>query len=177
MTNPLLQDWTPPFALPPFADIEDAHFGPALDQALEEGRAAIRAIADTPEPPTFANTIEALERADRLLDRVAGVFYNLAGADATPYLLCALVLAAIDDGMERQRDPGPPLVGNASEDPEPKVPTDWAGALDCFESSAFVLEYFGSEFRRLYATTRRGEMIDFNSHVSPLEHAWYLRPS
>jgi peptidyl-dipeptidase Dcp len=84
MTNPLLQDWTTPFALPPFADIEDAHFGPALDQALEEGRAAIRAIADTPEPPTFANTIEALERADRLLDRVAGVFYNLAGADATP---------------------------------------------------------------------------------------------
>ncbi|WP_127561774.1 M3 family metallopeptidase [Nioella ostreopsis] len=84
MTNPLLTDWDTPFALPPFADIEDAHFGPALDQALEEGRAAIRAIADTPEPPTFANTIEALERADRLLDRVAGVFYNLAGADATP---------------------------------------------------------------------------------------------
>jgi peptidyl-dipeptidase Dcp len=84
MTNPLLTDWDTPFALPPFADIEDAHFGPALDQALEEGRAAIRAIADTPEPPTFANTIEALERADKLLDRVAGVFYNLAGADANP---------------------------------------------------------------------------------------------
>ncbi|TBX28778.1 M3 family metallopeptidase [Nioella sediminis] len=84
MTNPLLQDWDTPFALPPFADIEDAHFAPALDTALEEGRAAIRAIADNPEPPTFANTIEALERADRLLDRVAGVFYNLAGADATP---------------------------------------------------------------------------------------------
>jgi peptidyl-dipeptidase Dcp len=84
MTNPLLQDWDTPFALPPFADIEDAHFAPALDTALEEGRAAIRAIADNPEPPTFANTIEALERADRLLDRVAGVFYNLAGADANP---------------------------------------------------------------------------------------------
>ena len=84
MTNPLLTEWDTPFALPPFDRIEDAHFGPALDRALEEGRAAIRAIADTPEPPTFANTIEALERADRLLDRVAGVFYNLAGADATP---------------------------------------------------------------------------------------------
>jgi peptidyl-dipeptidase Dcp len=84
MTNPLLQDWDTPFALPPFDRIEDAHFAPALDTALEEGRAAIRAIADNPEPPTFANTIEALERADRLLDRVAGVFYNLAGADANP---------------------------------------------------------------------------------------------
>jgi peptidyl-dipeptidase Dcp len=84
MTNPLLQDWTTPFALPPFDRIEDADFAPALDIALEEGRAAIKAIADSPEPPTFANTIEALERADRLLDRVAGVFFNLAGADANP---------------------------------------------------------------------------------------------
>ena len=84
MTNPLLQDWETPFALPPFDLIEDAHFAPALDQALDQGRAAIQTIADTPEPPTFANTIEALERADRLLDRVAGVFYNLAGADANP---------------------------------------------------------------------------------------------
>ena len=84
MTNPLLQDWETPFALPPFDLIEDAHFAPALDQALDQGRAAIQAIADTPEPPTFANTTEALERADRLLDRVAGVFYNLAGADANP---------------------------------------------------------------------------------------------
>ena len=84
MTNPLLQDWETPFALPPFDLIEDAHFAPALDQALDQGRAAIQAIADNPEPPSFANTIEALERADRLLDRVAGVFYNLAGADANP---------------------------------------------------------------------------------------------
>ncbi len=84
MTNPLLQDWQTPFALPPFDAITDEDFGPALDAALDEGRAAIAAIADNPEPPTFANTIEALERADKRLDQVAGVFYNLAGADATP---------------------------------------------------------------------------------------------
>jgi len=84
MTNPLLQDWTTPFGLPPFDGIEDAHFGPALEAALAEGRRNIAAIAEDPEAPTFANTVEALERADRLLDRVAGVFYNLAGADATP---------------------------------------------------------------------------------------------
>ncbi|NPD19437.1 M3 family metallopeptidase [Alterinioella nitratireducens] len=84
MTNPLLQDWTTPFGLPPFDGIEDAHFGPALEAALAEGRRNIAAIAEDPEAPTFANTLEALECADRLLDRVAGVFYNLAGADATP---------------------------------------------------------------------------------------------
>ncbi len=83
MTNALLETWDTPFGLPPFARIGDADFGPALEEALVQGRAAITAIADNPEPPTFANTIDALELADGLLDRVAGVFYNLAGADAT----------------------------------------------------------------------------------------------
>jgi peptidyl-dipeptidase Dcp len=81
--NPLMKPWTGDFALPPFAEITDADFGPAMDAALEEGRAAITAIAESSEAPTFANTIEALEQADSLLDRVAGVFYNLAGADST----------------------------------------------------------------------------------------------
>jgi Zn-dependent oligopeptidase len=70
--NPLLTHWDTPFGLPPFAAIEDGHFGPAMDAALDEGRANIAAIADNPEPPTFANTIEALELADATLDRVAG---------------------------------------------------------------------------------------------------------
>lgn len=84
MTNPLLTDWTGPFALPPFADIKDEDFGPAFDAALTEARAAIAAIAADPEAPSFANTIEALELAEAALDRVSGVFYNLAGADSTP---------------------------------------------------------------------------------------------
>lgn len=83
-TNPLLSDWDTPFGLPPFERIEDAHFAPALDAALAEGRAAVAAIAENPEPPTFANTIEALELADETLDRVAGVFFNLAGSDSNP---------------------------------------------------------------------------------------------
>jgi peptidyl-dipeptidase Dcp len=70
--NPLLAQWDTPFGLPPFAVIDDAHFGPALDAALDEGRANVAAIAENPEPPTFANTIEALELADATLDRVAG---------------------------------------------------------------------------------------------------------
>jgi peptidyl-dipeptidase Dcp len=82
--NPLLDTWDTLFELPPFERIEDDHFEPALESALDEGRAAIRAIAENPEPPTFANTIEALELADATLDRVAGVFFNLAGSDANP---------------------------------------------------------------------------------------------
>jgi peptidyl-dipeptidase Dcp len=84
MTNPLLAPWDTPFALPPFAALTDADFGPAFDAGLAEARAAIAAIAEATEAPTFANTIAALELAEGTLDRVAGVFYNLAGADSTP---------------------------------------------------------------------------------------------
>lgn len=82
--NPLLQDWTHPFALPPFECLETAHFAPAFEAALAEARAAVDAIAANPEEPTFANTIEEMERAERKLDRVAAVFFNLAGAHTDP---------------------------------------------------------------------------------------------
>jgi peptidyl-dipeptidase Dcp len=84
MSNALLDVWDGPFGLPPFTDLNDADFGPAFDQGLAEARAAISAIATCKDAPTFANTIEALELAEGTLDRVAGVFYNLAGADSTP---------------------------------------------------------------------------------------------
>ncbi|MFZ5709778.1 MAG: M3 family metallopeptidase [Pseudomonadota bacterium] len=84
MTNPLLAPWTAGFALPPFAAIRDEDFGPAFDAALAEARANIGKIAATPDAPSFANTIEALELAGETLDRVSGVFYNLAGSDSNP---------------------------------------------------------------------------------------------
>ena len=84
MTNPLLQDWTTPFGLPPFDLITDEDFAPAVEAALTESRANIAAIADNPEAPDFVNTIEALEQADETLGRVLGAFYNVAGADSNP---------------------------------------------------------------------------------------------
>ena len=83
MTNPLRAPWDTPFELPPFNLIEDAHFAPALDEALEEARAAIAAICDDTEP-TFANTIEALSLADGPLEKALAPFFALAGADSTP---------------------------------------------------------------------------------------------
>lgn len=84
MSNALLETWETPFEMPPFGRIKDEDFGPALEAALDAGRARVLEIAGQEAAPTFANTIEALELADGLLDRVAGVFFNLAGADATP---------------------------------------------------------------------------------------------
>ncbi|MCL7409852.1 M3 family metallopeptidase [Marivivens donghaensis] len=83
MTNPLLNDWSTPFGLPPFDAISDDDFAPAVDAALAEARANYAAIVSEPEI-TFANTVEAMERTTATLDRVMGAFYALAGADANP---------------------------------------------------------------------------------------------
>jgi peptidyl-dipeptidase Dcp len=79
--NPLLMDWTGRFGLPPFAVIEPEQFRPAFDAALARHRAEIAAIADDPAAPSFDNTVAALERSGRPLDRVANVFFLKAGAD------------------------------------------------------------------------------------------------
>ncbi|WP_166416985.1 M3 family metallopeptidase [Cochlodiniinecator piscidefendens] len=84
MTNPLLSDWTTPFEIAPFDLITDADFAPAFETALAEDRESIQAIANNPDTPTFANTIEALELSGDALDKVLSVFYTLAGSDSNP---------------------------------------------------------------------------------------------
>jgi len=84
MTNPLLQDWQTPFRIAPFDKISDDDFEPALEAALENHLSEIDAITSCDFDPTFANTIEALEEAGSLLDRVLGVFFTVAGADSNP---------------------------------------------------------------------------------------------
>ncbi len=79
-SNPLLEDWTGPFEAPPFERIEPRHFRPAFEAALKDARDEIDAVAANPAPPTFANTIEALERSGRSLEKVGRVFFNLVGA-------------------------------------------------------------------------------------------------
>jgi peptidyl-dipeptidase Dcp len=84
--NPLLAPWTGPFEAPPFAAIKPDHFKPAFEIALAEKRADIAAIAADPQPPSFANTIDALERSGARLERVAAAFFNLVGADGNEAL-------------------------------------------------------------------------------------------
>jgi peptidyl-dipeptidase Dcp len=84
--NPLLEAWTGPFEAPPFDRIAPRHFRPAFETALKEARAEIDAVAADSAPPTFANTIEALERSGRSLTRVASVFFNLVGTESNDEL-------------------------------------------------------------------------------------------
>jgi len=101
--------------------------------------------------------------------------HRVAGADANPYLLTAAVLAGIHHGLHRRLDPGAPVVGNPYRNAVTTLPITWPEAALKFEGSAFLREYFGEKFHHLFVTTRRGELQTFESHVSPLEYAWYAR--
>lgn len=75
--NPFFQPSPLPYGTPQFDKIRDEHWLPAFEAGMTQHLADVRAIADSTEPPTFANTIEALERSGALLNRVSRVFFNL----------------------------------------------------------------------------------------------------
>ncbi len=85
--NPLLDAWTTPFETPPFTAIAPEHFLPAFEQAFADHAAEIAAITHDPSEPDFDNTITALERSGKLLNKVAAVFYDLVSAHSNPALL------------------------------------------------------------------------------------------
>lgn len=84
--NPLLLKSTLPYELPPFDQITNAHFGPALEAGMAEQRREIDAIAHDRAAPTFENTIVAMERSGQLLTRASSVFFNLTSSNTNPEL-------------------------------------------------------------------------------------------
>ncbi|MGM0621930.1 MAG: M3 family metallopeptidase [Bacteroidota bacterium] len=84
--NPLLQEFKTPHETAPFAEIKNEHFLPAFREAIKKGEEEIKSIVDDREAPTFENTVEALERTGRLLNRTAGVFFNLLHAETNDEL-------------------------------------------------------------------------------------------
>ena len=139
-SNPLVLDWQTPFGLPPFDQIGDTDFAPAIDMALAEGRDAIDAIATADAPPTFANTIEAMERASKTLDQVLSVFYGVASADSS------------DMREEVMRDVAPKLSAYSSD-----IFSNAAlfERIEAIWQSRDTLELTGEQARLLYLTHRR----------------------
>ena len=84
--NPLRQVSPLPFELPPFADLTPEHCREALLAGMAEQRAEVAGIVGSAEPPTFENTVVALERSGRLLARAWAVFGNLTSSVSTPRL-------------------------------------------------------------------------------------------
>lgn len=81
MQNPLLLPFNTPRQTPPFHLIAEEHYKPAFELAIAQGKADIAAILNNSEAPSFANTVEALDHAGRLLNDVSEVFFNLNHAN------------------------------------------------------------------------------------------------
>ena len=85
-SNPFAQVSTLPFQAPPFDKIKDSDYQPAFEEGMKEQIAEIEAIADNPAPPTFENTIVAMEKSGRLLDRVQLAFSGVVQANTNDAL-------------------------------------------------------------------------------------------
>jgi peptidyl-dipeptidase Dcp len=85
-SNPFAAVSTLPFHAPPFDKIKDSHFQPAIEAGMREQIAEVAKITAQKDAPTFANTIEAMERSGQLLFRSAAVFFALTGADTNEAL-------------------------------------------------------------------------------------------
>ena len=103
-SNPFYTASTLPFHAPPFDKIKDGDYQPAIEAGIAQKLDEVRVIADNPAEPTFENTIVAMERSGRLIDRVMQVFNGITAADMNPVLQKvqdaeAPKLAAMQDGI------------------------------------------------------------------------------
>lgn len=85
--NPFFEKYKTPFETPPFNKIKTEHYEPAFEEGIKQLKAEIDAIADNTEKPTFENTIIALERSGKLLERVGSAFFNVLSADANDEMM------------------------------------------------------------------------------------------
>ena len=83
MQNPLLEKFNTPLEAIPFDKIELKHFKPAIEEAIKIGKSDIEQIKNNSQPPSFKNTIEALERSAYQLGEVSSIFFNLNSANTS----------------------------------------------------------------------------------------------
>ncbi len=84
--NPLLQDWNTPHQTPPFSQIRNEHYAPAVRAAIKEAEKNIRSIVRQTAAPTFENTIVELQTASERLDRITNVMFNMNECNTNPEL-------------------------------------------------------------------------------------------
>jgi len=84
--NPLFSEFSTPFGVPPFDLIKNEHYLPAFEKGMADNKKEVEAIVSNPEPPSFANTVEALERSGALLTRVSAVFHNMTNSNTNDEL-------------------------------------------------------------------------------------------
>ena len=103
------------------------------------------------------------------------VEHRVAGADANPYLVAAVVLAGMIEGIERGLDPGPAVEGNGYAQASPGVlPMHWPEALEVAARSEFLADALGADLLRIFLAIKRQECARFAALVSNRDYEWYL---
>lgn len=102
--------------------------------------------------------------------RGARLEHRVSGSDANPYIALALILAAMLEGIESGRSPGPPTEGGDTQDGAARLPGGWREAINLFETSPFVNIALGETFTRVYTAMKRQEAEGFAIRVSDVEH-------
>ena len=164
--NPLLQQWDTPYGVPPFAQILDEHYLPAVEVAIAELEAEIEAIANNTEAPTFENTIVALDKSGGLLTQVALTFSNITNTDTNDALA----------NLETQIWPKVTAVQNSISFNEAlfarvKTVKEAADSLDLDEQDLRLIELTYRGFERAGATQSpevKEKVAEINEQISSL---------
>ncbi|MFN3213262.1 MAG: M3 family metallopeptidase [Henriciella sp.] len=164
--NPLLQDWDTPYGAPPFSQIKDEHYLPAIEAGIAELEAEVEAIASNPDAPTFENTIVALDKAGSTLTKVSLAFSNITSTDTNETL----------QGLATQIWPKVTAVGdsisfNADLFERVKAVRDAADTMDLDEQDRRLIELTYRGFERAGATQSpevKEKVAAINEEISSL---------
>jgi peptidyl-dipeptidase Dcp len=168
--NPFAAPSTLPFQAPRFDIIKDADYQPAMEQGMAEQLAEITRIANNPAAPTFDNTIVAMERSGRMLDRATSAFFGVVGANTNATL--DATQTAISPKLTQHSDA---ILLNAKLFQRVKTLHDKAASLKLTPEQAQVLKVTYSNFVQAGANLSEGDkakLRDLNTQLATLETAF-----
>jgi glutamine synthetase len=102
------------------------------------------------------------------------VEHRFCGADANLYLAAATVLAGVEQGIEQQLDPGPPVQGNGYS-VQSTLPANWGESIRRAADSSFLQAALGAGFHKVFMAIKRQEYQRWSAEVTPTDLLWYLR--
>ncbi|MEQ9315126.1 MAG: M3 family peptidase, partial [Henriciella sp.] len=164
--NPFMQEWDTPFGVPPFAEIEDEHYLPAVKKGILELRAEIDAIASSEDAPSFENTIVALDQVGSSIDRTLHTFGNITGTDTNDRL--RELEGIIYPMVTRETDA---ILFNDALWQRVKAVHETRDTLGLDEQDARLLELTHRQFARAGANLSqevKDEVADINSQITAL---------
>jgi glutamine synthetase len=120
------------------------------------------------ENRTVAVRVPAGSNAARRLE------HRVAGADANPYLLFAVLLSAMLDGMQQKKVPPLPVSGDGYSQEKETLPVYIQDAVKAFSESEFIKANLGEELQRIFTLTKEQEIAEFRRRITDLEYQSYL---